>query len=76
MRSITIEELERIDREHSVVIDIRPKDQYDRGTFPGAVSIPAEKFDKEILSYEKDTAIYVLCHTGERSQEYVHLLEQ
>lgn len=42
MRTITIEELEQINGEECCIVDIRSKEQYDRGTFPGAVNIPAD----------------------------------
>ena len=40
MKSITIESLERTDKEKVLVVDIRPEDQYQRGTFQGAVNLP------------------------------------
>ena len=40
MKKITVEELEKIEWNQSMVVDIRPNDQYQRGTFPGAVNIP------------------------------------
>lgn len=35
MKSITIESLERTDKDKVLVVDIRPEDQYQRGTFSG-----------------------------------------
>ena len=59
-------------------MDIRPQDQYMRGTFPGAVSLPASRLEEQ---YEEETArldnmhpVYVMCHTGEKSQEWVRRL--
>ena len=46
MKVITIEELERVDPSTCCIIDIRPEDQYRRGTFPGAFNIPVEQFDE------------------------------
>lgn len=40
MESIQIEELEKLDADKMVVADIRPREEYDRGTWPGAVSLP------------------------------------
>ena len=73
MKSITIESLERTDKEKVLVVDIRPEDQYQRGTFPGAVNLPMEEFEdrKTELELYKDKEIYLMCHTGERSLEYV-----
>ena len=73
MKSITIESLERADKDKILVVDIRPEDQYQRGTFPGAVNLPMAEFEdrKTELELYKDKEIYLMCHTGERSLEYV-----
>ena len=73
MKSITIESLERTDKDKVLVVDIRPEDQYQRGTFLGAVNLPMAEFEdrKTELELYKDKEIYLMCHTGERSLEYV-----
>ena len=73
MKSITIESLERTDKDKVLVVDIRPEYQYQRGTFPGAVNLPMAEFEdrKTELELYKDKEIYLMCHTGERSLEYV-----
>ena len=57
---------------------IRPQDQYMRGTFPGAVSLPAsrleEQYEEETAKLDKMHPVYVMCHTGEKSQEWVRRL--
>lgn len=78
MKTITIEELEALKDAEKTIVDIRPQDQYMRGTFPGAVSLPASRLEDQ---YEEETArldkmhpVYVMCHTGEKSQEWVRRL--
>ncbi len=78
MKMITIEELEALKDAEKTIVDIRPQDQYMRGTFPGAVSLPASRLE---VQYEEETArldkmhpVYVMCHTGEKSQEWVRRL--
>ena len=73
MKSITIESLERADKDKVLVVDIRLEEQYQRGTFPGAVNLPMAEFEdrKTELEPYKDKEIYLMCHTGERSLEYV-----
>ena len=73
MKSITIESLERADKDKVLVVDIRPEEQYQRGTFPGAVNLPMAEFEdrKTELEPYKSKEIYLMCHTGERSLEYV-----
>ena len=76
MKSITIEELETIDYTKSCVVDLRPEEQYRRGTFPGAVNIPVEQFEDRKAELRKDQTGSLLCHTGERSQAYANEMEE
>ena len=74
MKTITIEELEALKDAEKTIVDIRPQDQYMRGTFPGAVSLPAsrleEQYEEETARLDKMHPVYVRCHTGEKSQEW------
>ena len=78
MKTITIEELEALKDAETTIVDIRPQDQYMRGTFPGAVSLPAsrleEQYEEETARLDKMHPVYVMCHTGEKSQEWVRRL--
>ena len=78
MKTITIEELEALKDAEKTIVDIRPQDQYMRGTFPGAVSLPAsrleEQYEEETARLDKMHPVYVMCHTGEKSQEWVRSL--
>ena len=78
MKTITIEELEALKDAEKTIVDIRPQDQYMRGTFPGAVSLPAsrleEQYEEETARLDKRHPVYVMCHTGEKSQEWVRRL--
>ena len=78
MKTITIEGLEALKDAEKTIVDIRPQDQYMRGTFPGAVSLPAsrleEQYEEETARLDKMHPVYVMCHTGEKSQEWVRRL--
>ena len=78
MKTISIEELEALKDAEKTIVDIRPQDQYMRGTFPGAVSLPAsrleEQYEEETARLDKMHPVYVMCHTGEKSQEWVRRL--
>ena len=78
MKTITIEELEALKDAEKTIVDIRPQDQYMRGTFPGAVSLPAsrleEQYEEETARLDKMHPVYVMCHTDEKSQEWVRRL--
>lgn len=80
MKTITIEELEALKDVEKTIVDIRPQDQYMRGTFPGAVSLPAsrleEQYGEETAKLDKAHPVYVMCHTGEKSQDWVRRLTE
>ena len=48
MNTISVEELEKIDSSKITIVDVRPADQYSRGSFPGAVNIPLDEFDEKM----------------------------
>ena len=74
MWEITVEELEKIESNQRIVVDIRPNEQFQRGTFPGAVNIPMDEWEAHKKELDVTKTIYLICHTGDRSQEYVQEL--
>ena len=69
MNTITIEELMKQKPETITVLDVRPADEYRRGTFDGAISMPMKEIPERKEEIPKDKPVYLLCHTGERSME-------
>ncbi len=74
MKVITIEELEKLAPGEATVVDVRPGEEFQRGTFEGAINIPMKEFADRMDEIPKEKPVYLLCHTGERSVEYVDLL--
>lgn len=74
MNTISVEELEKIDSSKITIVDVRPADQYSRGSFPGAVNIPLDEFEERMESVDREKTVYVLCHTGDRSRDCVEKL--
>ena len=74
MKTITIEELEQLTPGSVTIVDVRPADTYQRGTFEGAINVPMKEFIDRYEEIPKDKPVWVLCHTGERSLDYVELL--
>lgn len=73
MKTVTIEELEQVHDKNFCVIDIRPAEQYSRGTFPGAVNIPADRLE-ELLEEEGEDQLERLFEK-EPSGQLVELTE-
>ena len=72
----TIEELQKDERE-KVIIDIRREADFLRETYPGAKHIYWEEFEAHKDDVPKDRPVYLICYTGERSDELAReLLEE
>ena len=76
MKTITIEELMKLAPGERIILDVRPREEYQRGTFAGALSMPMKEIPERVDEIPKDKPVCLLCHTGERSVEYVDYLEQ
>lgn len=71
----TIEELENDNRE-KVVIDIRKAEDFKKETYPAAIHIYWEEFETQLEQVPKDKPVYLLCYTGQRSDEIVQDLQE
>ena len=69
----TIEELEQDARE-KLVIDMRSAAEYEKETYPGAVNIDKDDFEQHIAELPKDKPIYLICYTGQKSDEIAETL--
>lgn len=76
MKSIEIQEIEKLDDAGITIVDIRRPEDYKRNTLPHAINIPIEEFENSIPALDKTKPVYVLCHTGEKSRGIVELLEE
>lgn len=76
MKSITVEELELIEKDKAVILDIREPEEFSRGTIETAVNVPLPEVRNYMKCLKKDTTVYVLCHTGDKSIDVVDTLEE
>lgn len=49
------------------VVDVREKDEYERGHLKNAVNIPLTQFKQRIGEIPKDIPVYLYCRTSQRS---------
>ena len=71
----TIEELEQ-DTGEKQIIDIRDKADFEKETYPGAVNIYWEEFEDHMDEIRKDCPVYLLCYTGQKSEEIAEELTE
>ena len=60
----------------AVLLDVRSPQEYREGHIPGSQNVPLQQLDKvEEVKENKDTVLYVYCHSGARSRQAVSLLQ-
>ena len=63
-------------REGAILLDVRTPQEYRDGFIPGSKNVPLQQLDKIITVVEnKNTALYVYCHSGARSRQAVSILQ-
>lgn len=75
MKSIKIEELEKLNTNDINIIDIRSYEDYLKGSIDNAIHMPVEDFEDLVYDLEIDKPVYVMCHTGNQSADIVFQLE-
>ena len=71
----TIEELQEDTREKQI-IDIRDRADFDKETYPGATNIYWEEFEEHMDEIRKDCPVYLICYTGQKSDEIAEELTE
>ena len=71
-----IEEIEQ-DKRDKQIIDLRSPEEYEKETYPGAVNLFWEELDEHKDEIAKDKPVYLICYTGQKSDEIAeNLVEQ
>ena len=71
----TIVELQEDTREKQI-IDIRDRADFDKETYPGAINIYWEEFEEHMDEIRKDCPVYLICYTGQKSDEIAEELTE
>ena len=63
-------------REGAILLDVRTPQEYRDGFIPGSKNVPLQTIDKvDSVVENKDTALYVYCHSGARSRQAASILQ-
>ena len=76
--TIDIATFEKIVKENPgsvMLIDVRDKDEFDKGSFKTAVNIPVDNLEAKIPGLPKDKPIIFVCGTGARSGESYYMVQ-
>jgi CoA-disulfide reductase len=70
------DEIESIDREKSILVDVRTPMEYKLGSIHGAVNIPVDELRERLEEIPKDKVVYILCQVGLRGYIACRILKQ
>ena len=60
----------------AVLLDVRTPQEYRDGHIPGAQNVALQQLDKiASITENKDTVLYVYCHSGSRSRQATGMLQ-
>ena len=60
----------------AVLLDVRTPQEYREGHIPGSKNLPLQTIDKvDSIVENKDTVLYVYCHSGARSRQAAAVLQ-
>lgn len=69
----TVSEL-MADSRDKTIIDLRKTEEFAKGSCEGAVNLYWEEFDPEHSGADREKPLYLLCYTGETSDEIAEAL--
>jgi len=75
MKSIKIEELEKLNQNEINIIDVRSYEDFIKGSIPNAINMPVDEFEDLVYDLEIDMPVYVMCHSGNQSADIVWQLD-
>ncbi|MBA2445725.1 MAG: rhodanese-like domain-containing protein [Nocardioidaceae bacterium] len=62
------------ERDKAVVVDVREPGEFVQGHVPGAVLMPMEQMASRMAELDRNTPVYVICASGNRSKAMTDLL--
>lgn len=76
VKTINWDEIAKLDRNKSFIIDVRTPEELAIGSIDGAVNIPLQQLRSRINEIPKDRQIIVYCQVGQRGYFAYRILEQ
>ncbi len=73
---ISIESLDTLDKENSIIVDIRDNISFEYGCIPSAVNIPLDKIKQDSSVLPKDKLIVLCCKSGQISDTLAEELRE
>ena len=74
MKRINAAELCALDTEKVLLLDIRSREEFELKGLEGSVNVPFDEISTGLSKLPKDRPVYVLCRTGDLSEEVAEIL--
>lgn len=75
MKRINASEISALDTEKVLLLDIRSREEFEVSGIVGSVNVPFDEISSGLSKLPKDKPVYVLCRTGDLSEEVAEILE-
>ena len=75
MPAIYWRDIDNLDRNKTLLLDVRTQSEYELGTIQGAINIPLEKLRERLNELPKDKDIVVFCAVGLRGYLAIRILQ-
>ena len=75
MKRINAAELDSLDLEKVILLDIRSRKEFESNSIKGSVNVPFDEISSGLSKLPKEKPVYVLCRTGDLSEEVAEILE-
>lgn len=75
IKEISAEEFAKLDKANITIVDLREPDEVLIHEISGALNIPFSKIGTDLKNVPKDKPVYVICRTGDLSEEIVEILQ-
>lgn len=75
MKRIDASELCSLDTEKVLLLDIRSRKEFEANGIRGSVNVPFDEISSGLSKLPSDKPVYVLCRTGDLSEEVAEILE-
>lgn len=75
MKRINASELCGLDTGKVILLDIRSREEFELKGISGSVNVPFDEISSGLSKLPHDKPVYVLCRTGDLSEEVAEILE-
>ena len=74
-RQVQVSQVRQLAEDNALIIDVREKDEFDRGHLVKAINIPLSEFRARMAEIPRDQPVYLHCRSGQRSYNALMALQ-